>query len=150
MRRPGNNKVRERFSEAHSGEITIRPARRRKSPPPYSIRFTEEERAILKREAGSLSEAAYIRKKLFEDQPHIFQRLTRKRRAPNVDHAALAQVLGQLGQSRLPSNLNQIAKAANIGALPVTPDLEEELREACRAIFAMKAALQSALGMKTP
>ncbi|MEM9739276.1 MAG: hypothetical protein AAF829_05355 [Pseudomonadota bacterium] len=148
MRPPGANKVRETFSDAHSGEPAIRPARKRKHPPPYSIRFTEQERAIIKREAGNLSEAAYIRKKLFEDDPSIFDRLTRKRRVPSINHAVAARLLGELGKSRLSSNLNQIAKAANIGALPVTPELQAELAEACRAILEMKAALEVALGVK--
>ena len=46
------------------------------------------------------------------------------------EHAA--QLAG-LGQSRLASNINQIAKAANMGALPVTPDLIDELYQACAA-----------------
>ena len=44
--------------------------------------------------------------------------------------------------------MNQIAKAANIGALPVTPELEDELFAACAAIQDMKSELVTALGVK--
>lgn len=150
MRRPGSNKVCESFSDASAPDVRIRPARRRerKHPAPFSIRFSDEERAILKREASGLSWSAYIRSKLFADNPTFAQRLTRKRRTPDVDHAMIAQILGELGKSRLSSNLNQIAKAANIGALPVTPELESEIEDACAAIKDMRHILVKALGVK--
>lgn len=37
----------------------------KKAPAPFSIRFTDEERAWLEKDAGTLSLAAYIRLKLF-------------------------------------------------------------------------------------
>lgn len=149
MSPPGNNKIRSTFDDA-SLDITIRPPRRRycKHPAPFSIRFTDEERAILNREAGKLSWAAYIRLKLFAEKPSIQQRMTRKRKAPQLDQALFGQLLGALGQSRLSSNLNQIAKAANIGTLPVTPALEDELQEACSAITDIRKILIDALGIK--
>ena len=61
----------------------------------------------------------------------------------------LAKSMGELGKSRLASNLNQIAKAANIGALPVSPELEDELSEACGAIQDMRDLLVKALGLKS-
>ncbi len=63
-----------------------------------------------------------------------------------MDHVILAQLLGALGKSRLASNLNQIAKAANIGALPVTEELEAELHTACAEIGEMRDTLMTALG----
>jgi hypothetical protein len=44
------------------------------------------------------------------------------------------------------SLLNQIAKAAHMGALPVTPELEEDLQEACQAVRSMRSDLMRALG----
>ncbi|MBV1800154.1 hypothetical protein [Siccirubricoccus sp. G192] len=38
------------------------------------------------------------------------------------DRQALAKALALLGESRLSSNLNQLAHMASIGALPVTPE----------------------------
>ena len=144
---PGRNKIRQTFADANESGGLIRPARKRK-PPPFSIRFTEVERAVLDREAGKLSWAAYIRSRVFEDQNHIKQRPTRKRRTPDINQASIAQVLGALGQSRLSSNLNQIAKGANLGTLPVTPELEEDLKQACAEIHEMRNALIAALGIK--
>ena len=118
-------------------------AARKKTPPPFSIRFTFEERARLERAAAGMPLGAYIRGKLFDGD--LAPRRTRGR-SPVRDHAELARVLGALGASRLSSNLNQIAKAANLGALPVTPDLEDELREVCQSIRSMRSDLMRALG----
>lgn len=122
-----------------------------KPPPPYSIRFTDEERARLNRDAGVLSLAAYIRLQLFsgDDGPPPRKKLTRKQHTPSAELAVVGHMLGGLGQSRLASNINQIAKAANMGALPVTPELEAELAEACKAIQDMRAQLIAAMGVKT-
>ena len=121
-----------------------------KLPPPFSIRFSEEERARLDRAAGTLSLAAYMRLKLFseDDAPPPRRKLTRKKYQPSAELTVLGHMLGGLGQSRLASNLNQIAKAANMGALPITPELEQELHEACAAIQNMRQELISALGVK--
>ncbi|WP_227268445.1 hypothetical protein [Roseobacter weihaiensis] len=88
---------------------------------------------------------AYIRQKLFDGE--LTPRRTRGN-APVKDHAALGKVLGALGASRLSSNLNQIAKAAHMGALPVTPELEQELSEACTSVRNMRADLMRALGFR--
>ena len=123
---------------------------KRKAPPPFSIRFTEAERARLEQDAGALSLAAYMRLKLFagDEPPPTRRKPTRKQYVPSAELAVLGQMLGGLGQSRLASNLNQIAKAANIGALPVSPELEAELLEACAAILDMRRSLIQALGVK--
>ena len=64
---------------------------------------------------------------------------------PVKDQAALAKALALLGGSRLSQNLNQLARAVNIGALPVTPETEGQLREACRAVDEMRADLLRAI-----
>ena len=119
---------------------------------PFSLRFTEQERAWLLRRAGTLSLAAYIRLQLFkdfDDAPPPRRKQTRKVKNPSAELSVLGAMLGGLGQSRLAANLNQIAKAANQGALPVTPELEAELSEACAAIQDIRETLISALGVKT-
>jgi len=123
---------------------------RKKRPPPFSMRFSDEERAQLDHARGVLSLAAYIRLKLFTDEANqrsARKKLVRKHSSPSAELAMLSQMLGGLGQSRLASNLNQIAKAANIGALPVSPDLEQELLKSCAAVQDMKRELLSALGV---
>jgi len=133
------------FSSAAAPELA-----KTKSPPPFSIRFTDEERAQLNRDAGTLSLAAYMRLKLFADCENTpkLRKLTRKIAQPSAELAVLGHMLGGLGKSRLASNLNQIAKAANMGALPVTPELEGELSEACADVRAMRQSLVAALGIK--
>ena len=122
-------------------EAAARPSKpKRKAPPPFSIRFTEAERARLERDAGALSIAAYMRLKLFagDKPPPTRRKPTRKKYVPSAELAVLGEMLGGLGKSRLASNVNQLAKAANMGALPVTPEVENELSEACAAIQNMR------------
>lgn len=57
------------------------------------------------------------------------------------------RVLAALGQSRIANNVNQLAKAVNIGTLPVTPETEQDIGEACSAVKAMRADLMRALGL---
>lgn len=112
-------------------------------PPPFSLRLTYEERARLDAERGSKTLAAYIRERLFG-----FDVAPRKKRgnSPVQDKEALGRIAGALGQSRLSQNLNQLAKAVNTGSLPVTPETEAEIKEACREIAEMRAELLAALG----
>lgn len=117
--------------------------KQRKTPPPFSLRLTFEERAQLEREAGDMPLGTYIRSRLFNTAT-----APRKReRRPVKDYQVLAKVLGELGRSRLANNLNQLAKAANSGSLPVTPDTERELRVTCEAVQAIRYDLIAALGL---
>ena len=109
---------------------------------PFSLRLSAEERARLNRDAAGVSLSAYIKDRLFgADAPH---RITRGK-APVKDHQALGRLLGQLGSSRLANNLHQLAKAANTGSLPVTPDTESALHQACAEIAVMRSMLMRAL-----
>lgn len=114
-----------------------------KYPPPFSIRFTFEERAKLDAERGRSSLAVHIRKRLFGDDA-----TPRKKpgNSPVKDAEALGRVLGALGGSRLSNNLNQLAKAVNTGSLPVTPETEANLVEACQEVKTLRADLLRALG----
>ena len=76
------------------------------------------------------------------------QRTRKAYRKPKRDDVLLGKVLAALGHSRLSSNLNQIARASNRGALPVTDELTEELRNACALIIAIRHDLIDALGVK--
>lgn len=116
-----------------------------RSHAPFSLRLSVEERAALDRAAGSEPLGAYIRSRLFSEDAAL-PAPRRRRREVVADHAALGRVLGALGQSRLSNNLNQIAKAAHLGALPMSDDLAAELRDACADIAAMRADLMRALG----
>lgn len=115
-------------------------------PRPVSMRLTPKERARLDMLRGNKSLSAYIRERLFGDAA-----APRKKggTSPVKDAEALGRVLGALGQSRLASNLNQLAKAVNSGSLPVTPETESDLATACQDVAAMRADLLRALG-KSP
>jgi hypothetical protein len=118
----------------------------KKYPPPFSLRLTAEERARLDAERGDKPLGAYIREKLFGDEASP---RTRRGNSPVGDREALGRVLGALGQSRLSSNLNQLAKAVNTGSLPVTPETEADLKEACREVAALRADLLRSLGQSS-
>lgn len=117
--------------------------RRRKGPPPFSLRLSEAEKARLKAEAGARPLGAYIRERLLGE--HAEKR--RKRRAVVEDYEKLAVVLAALGRSHLAQNMNQLAKAANMGTLDLSMDITGELLEACRQIREMRDALIAALGI---
>jgi hypothetical protein len=89
---------------------------------------------------------AYIRSRLFgEPAPH---RAARKAKRPVKDHQALASVLGELGKRRIANNLNQLAKAVNSGSLPLTPETEKSLQEACAGVQWLRTTLMQALGLQ--
>ncbi|MEO9738053.1 MAG: hypothetical protein ABJH45_23060 [Paracoccaceae bacterium] len=110
---------------------------------PFSLRLTFEERAKLEKQAAGMPLGAYIRKQVFGKD--TTPRKTRGKH-PVKDHVALGRVLGALGQSRLSSNVNQLARAVNTGSLPVTPDTEQSIIEACVAIEEIRIELLRALG----
>lgn len=114
-------------------------------PPPFSLRLTFEQRARLEAEAGDMSLGGYIHSRLFDSDA---QPPRRRSKNPVKDHKALAQALGLLGQSRLSSNLNQLARSANTGSLPVTPDTEAALLEAVAEIREIRRLLIEALNLE--
>jgi len=134
------------LASAHFRDAAAPPATtgKRTVTRPFSIRFTEEERARLERRAGRKPLGAYIRAKLLGEE----ETKRRSSARPGSDHKALALALGELGRSRLASNMNQIAKAANMGVLDSGPELAADLAQACADIAAMRTALITALGVK--
>jgi hypothetical protein len=118
-------------------------------PPPdrpatFTLRLTPEDRLRLERDAAGMSLGAYVRWRLF-DADKLPPRSRGK--FPVKDHQALSRTLAALGQSRIASNLNQLAAAANIGALYVTPEIEVELAEAVRHVAAIRKMLIAALNL---
>ncbi|MFS4438015.1 plasmid mobilization relaxosome protein MobC [Paracoccaceae bacterium GXU_MW_L88] len=133
------------FSESKP-EASAAPSKRRvrsKTPPPFSLRLNEDERAKLETAAAGMPLGPFIKAKLFDCD--LSPRRTRGQ-APVKDHAALARALGLLGNLRLANNLNQLAKAANKGALPLSPEVEDELMATCAAVLAIRMELMKALG----
>lgn len=114
-------------------------------PVPFSLRLSFEERAQLEQDAAGQPLGAYMREQLLGEK-----KSPRRPRGkfPVKDHAALGRVLAALGQSRIANNLNQLARAVNTGSLPVSPDTEDALREACQDVRAMRHDLLLALGIR--
>ncbi len=119
-------------------------SKEKKQLPPFSLRFTLEERAQLEQDAVGLSLGAYIRSRLFDES---FPMRRTRGKHPVKDHQELAKVLAELGRSRLANNLNQLAKVANSGSLEVSPDTEQAIQHACSDIRWMRHVLMSALGL---
>lgn len=117
----------------------------KKRPAPFSLRLSPEQRARLEAEAAGMSLSAYVLWRLFDpDKPPP----RRRGKHPVKDHQLLAQVLGLLGQSRLSSNLNQLARSANTGSLPVTPDTAAALLSAVSDIRDIRRMLIKALNLE--
>ncbi|SNZ07407.1 hypothetical protein [Cohaesibacter gelatinilyticus] len=116
-----------------------------KRPPPFSIRFTPEERDQVEQAAGGMPLASYIKSVVLSDNAPVYRK---RRKPPVVDQKLLAEILARLGGSRTASNLNQIAKHLNQGTLIVDPDLEVDLHRAIAEMAWMRASLMRALGIK--
>jgi hypothetical protein len=113
---------------------------------PFSIRLTDDERKLLLDRAGKLPLSTYVRNLVLEEAARAPRQRARRTHKPIKDHETVARLLAALGQSRIASNLNQLAKAVNIGVLPVTPKTENDIGEACTAVVAMRRDLMGALG----
>ena len=118
------------------------------SPPPFSLRLTFEERARLNDEAGDMTLSDYVRSKLFQGGYTPPRKPKRRRKSPVKDHASLAQVLALLGKSHIANNINQLAKAANTGSLPVNIETERALNDAANDVARMRKMLIEALDLQ--
>ena len=118
--------------DAASGE-EFGPSQSQK-PAPFSLRLTKKERAFLDVRAGNHPLGAYIREQLLGED--ALKR--RKQRKPRINDQKLSLVLALLGDQRIASNLNQLARHANMGTLDFDDDVLEKIREACAAIIAVR------------
>ena len=108
--------------------------------------LTVEERARLEELAAGMTLSAYVRACVFAEKTR-----RRKRRPKTVveDKKAAAEALALLGQSRIASNLNQLAHHANMGILIVDEKDKAEIAEANAHLKAIRSLLMTALG-KSP
>ena len=113
-------------------------------PAPFSLRLTEQERAALKEMAGEQPMGQFIKDAIFDKS---LRPPKRSRNAP-TDQKLIAKLLAALGSSRIASNINQLAKAANSGSLPVNIEVIDALNEAVEAIRWMRDTLIEAMGIK--
>lgn len=121
---------------------------RKKYPSPFSLRLTEDERRMLEVAAAGQPLAAYIRWLIFKDTTPVLPKKRTREIAANPDRQELAKILGTLGKSKISQNINQLAKAANSGSLPVNLEVIEELNNACAAVKWIRETLIKAIGLK--
>ncbi len=112
-------------------------------PSPFCLRLSTEERARLEYEAGDMPLGTYVRSRLFNTPTPRKRRMKR----PVKDHKLLAELITKLGASRIANNLNQLARAANSGSLLLTPEIEEDLRQALADIAWIRKTLMQGLGL---
>lgn len=113
-----------------------------KPTPPISVRVTPEERRLLVQRAGDAGLSAYVRHQLFGDG--------KRARAPRTPRPAtrdVAHILALLGESGIAASLTELAHAVSIGALPVMPETEKAIADACTAVTTMRNSLIAALGV---
>jgi hypothetical protein len=116
-----------------------------KRPAPFSIRLSADERRRLTDDAGSYPLGAYIRDRLLSDGKPA---RVRRSGASLEDREAFAQALALLGASRLSSNVNQLARLANSGSLPLSPETFAELSAAVADIREIRRLLIEAVGLQ--
>ena len=121
-------------------------SKKRSSNSPLTLRLTPEEREKLEELATGMTLSAYIRACVFAEETR-----RRKRKPKNVieDRQAAAEALALLGQSRIASNLNQLAYHANIGMLIEDDEAKAQIAEANKHLLAIRTLLMTALG-KSP
>ena len=101
---------------------------------PFSIRFTLEEREYLETQAGPQHLGAFIREQLLDAQ----SKKRRVLRKPKMDDKNVAMVLSLFGDQRIASNLNQLAKHANMGTLDCDDKVIAQIQSACAAMIAVR------------
>lgn len=112
-----------------------------------SVRLLPEERRIVERavkDSGSSSIAQYARAALLSADrlPSVGE----QRFSPAARQTLLAQILRTVGELDCVRNLTDLATAARLGVLPLTPETIDELQAACEAIQDIRARLIAALG----
>lgn len=114
--------------------------------PRVTVRLSGTDHARLVELADGMALSAYIRAAALNE---VLGKRKRRSLNPVADRKAIAQVLGLLGQSRIASNLNQLAYQANIGALEMDERALAQIEEAYLHITAMRGLLLKALGSKS-
>ncbi|MEM6311218.1 MAG: hypothetical protein AAF754_14340 [Pseudomonadota bacterium] len=141
-----------RIASSHDPNVTpefekasTRADPKRTSLSPLTLRLTPEERVRLEELAAGMTLSAYVRACVFAEDA----KLRKTRPSDKVEEKkAAAEALALLGQSRIASNLNQLAYHANIGALIVGNDERAQIAEANAHLATIRALLMEALGKR--
>ncbi|AEI93107.1 hypothetical protein [Roseobacter litoralis] len=117
---------------------------KKKRPAPISVRLNETELKALRQAAAGRSMNGYIRERLFGA---AFSGLNEKT-VPD-DYAAMARILGALGQSDVYTSLAAISLAIENNRLPATRQTQATIDRACLQIEEMRSDLLIALGLRS-
>lgn len=113
-------------------------------PAPFSLRLSTQEREEMDKLADGQPLGRFIKEAILNHG-----RRPAPSRKPRIqDQKLLAKLLGALGQSLIASNINQLAKAANSGSLPVNEEVLQSLKDAVAAIHWMRGTLIKGMGLK--
>lgn len=118
--------------------------KKRKRPSPVSVRFSEEELARLKAEAGARLLNGYLRHRLFGSA-------AKTRRAPSSarpDAALLSRLLRNLGEWDLTWALKELELGVDEGVILLDVETCASLRQARADIAVMRHDLTHALGLR--
>jgi hypothetical protein len=124
----------------------VRPAPSTKARKLLSVPVSPAQWSELVRRAGAMPIAAYVRAILFPANDN--RRATRIRTKAPPGAAALTSILAKLGGADIRRNLDDMARLARLGALPLTPETEAALMQACRDVAAIKSLLMRALRIR--
>ena len=114
-----------------------------------SVPLEPEQKNELVRRAGRQSLSAYVRERLFAANDNAPAKPRRKRHSsPVKDHAALSALLAKLGKLDAAASLTDLARLARMGALPMSPETEAALTQACADVADIKSLLMKALGVR--
>ena len=117
---------------------------RRKGNYRLSVRLSDAELTELRAAAGSKTLSDHLRDRLF-DKGRRTQR--KPRRALRADTAALGQILGAIGRSRVAANVEQLARDARSGALLLDDVTARQIAEAHAEIRDIRERLIAAMGL---
>lgn len=142
---PDKTKAATLGSEFSSTSAPKSKALKKPRPAPVSVRFSEEERAQLEKDAKGQSLNSYIKSRVFDET------IPRKRKYnanPVTDMQLLAQTLSALGRTEVFANLNILIEQIENGSLVLSPEAEEQIGAACLCVINMRNDLVKALGLR--
>ena len=114
-----------------------------------SVPLTLAQRSALEMRAGTQPLSAFVRDRLFAANDNAPIDVPSARRKTSFgDRKAMAQALALLGRSELAASLQEMARLARVGALPVTPETEDALRKAANDVAEIKFLLMRGTGLK--
>ncbi len=125
--------------------VVAKPGNRR-ALSPLTLRLTPAERAELEALAAGMTLSAYARVCLFAEDA---RKRAKRANDPVANKKAIAEALALLGQSRIASNLNQLAYHANVGAFIEDAETKAQIGEANAHLLEIRTLLMSALGAKS-